>query len=417
MVSSTESSITNIDSIFAGLEAINLAHPLQEMPVITDEPKIPGYLSAANEKAEVRYATKDTGGQGFNTNRNLAKVKALAEFLERLCLSNPPTEEERFLMSRYEPDQAFIDPTKFFCYSEEQVENRNQILNRIRNETFRWWPARDLSGKKYLVPAQLVFLSNRFDNEFSIRAEMITTGAALGQLNNNHALEAGFLESVERDTYIHAYLTRKTLAKITDLPEESQELVDYLHRYKLEPHIFDAASDLNVPTVITITLDRTGIGPAVSVGARSTFNYDDAIKQALLESIQCRRVSRLTPSRKLPKEEEITSMDDRFIYWNSLERISDLEFWLNTNKTVSYEKLKRQNTTFDEAVDVIKAKGYDILVADATLPEVRDGGFRALKVMAPELHPLYLDERAKALHSVHYGAIKDDKILKPQPFT
>ena len=44
-------------------------------------------------------------------------------------------------------------------------------------------------------------------------------------------------------------------------------------------------------------------------------------------------------------------------------------------------------------------------------------GFEVKKIIVPELHPLYLDERSKALYSAHYGEIDEDKILKPHPLT
>jgi hypothetical protein len=60
---------------------------------------------------------------------------------------------------------------------------------------------------------------------------------------------------------------------------------------------------------------------------------------------------------------------------------------------------------------------FNVFVADITLPEIKEKGFEVLKVVIPELHPLYLDENAKALYSIHYGQIKEDKTLKPHPFT
>ncbi len=72
---------------------------------------------------------------------------------------------------------------------------------------------------------------------------------------------------------------------------------------------------------------------------------------------------------------------------------------------------------FEKALENVKLKKYNIFVADITLPPIKNKGFEVLKVIVPELHPLYLDERAKALYSVHHGTIKDDKTLKPHPLT
>ena len=59
----------------------------------------------------------------------------------------------------------------------------------------------------------------------------------------------------------------------------------------------------------------------------------------------------------------------------------------------------------------------NIFIADITIPQIKTNGFEVVKVIIPELHPLYLDEEAKALYSVHHGEIKEDKTLKPHPFT
>ena len=65
----------------------------------------------------------------------------------------------------------------------------------------------------------------------------------------------------------------------------------------------------------------------------------------------------------------------------------------------------------------VSLRNFNILVTDITLPEIKEQGFESLKVIIPELHPLYLDESAKALYSIHHGEIKDDPTLKPHPVT
>ena len=70
-----------------------------------------------------------------------------------------------------------------------------------------------------------------------------------------------------------------------------------------------------------------------------------------------------------------------------------------------------------QAIRNIASRNFNILIVDITLPEIEKQGFETFKVVIPELHPLYLDERAKALYSVHHGDIKDDPTLKPHPVT
>jgi hypothetical protein len=100
-----------------------------------------------------------------------------------------------------------------------------------------------------------------------------------------------------------------------------------------------------------------------------------------------------------------------------LSRIEDLGFWLDTDHKVKYEKLSRKSISFGDALKSLFERGYHVHVVDMTIPKISEGGFEALKVIVPELQPLYLDERAKALFSVHHGVLGDDKRLKPHPFT
>ena len=410
----------NLEGILNSLHRVGLSSSEEEIVVITDEPKIAGFLCFPKEEVLKHYEAKEVFGQGFDPNRTKARIKAVGEFLERLCLNNP--DEEKFIISKYKPNRNFVEPALFCCYSEEQLSDKQIFLEESRKAEYRWWPVINLtSGKKCLIPAQLIFLSSNLADEFPIRRERISTGAALGPKGTFHALTSGLMESVERDACVYSYLTRRHINKIIDLPKGITNLVDYLKRYQLETHIFDVTTDLQIPTVLVITLDYTGIGPAVNVGSRADINCDNAIKYAILESIHCRRVSRVLRKlqfpEQLPKEYEVTSMDNRFYYWHSSERIQDLDFWLNSSGTVSYRDLKRNNTNLEKSIRTLKSKGYHIFVADMTIAPIRNGGFEALKIVIPELHPLYLDERAKALYSVHYGVIKDNKTLKPHPLT
>lgn len=410
----------DLDNILELLHKTKLLKQEEEMFLITDEPKIPGYLCFPTEEVSKKYYTEEVFGQGFDPDRTKAKIKASAECLERLCIYNP--EQEKFLISRFINNKEFVDPALFFCYSDEQILNREENIDKIRSAEYHWFPVTNLTNnEQYFIPAQLVFLSKIFNNEIEIRKERITTGSALGSISINQALINGFMESIERDSSISSYLTKRKLNKITKLPKELEELTNYLKRYQLEPHIFDVTSDLCIPSVLVVTLDYTGIGCAVSVGSKSSIKYEDAIKYALLESIQCRRTSRVTRNfyfpKNLPNEHEITSMENRFFYWHSTERIKDLNFWLCDNGSINYEKLKEKDITFEQALDTVKTRGYNIFVADMTIPEVKEAGFETLKIIIPELHPLYLDERAKALYSVHYRSIKDNKELKPHPLT
>ncbi|MEM3121857.1 MAG: YcaO-like family protein [Candidatus Pacearchaeota archaeon] len=411
--------LENLEKLLKSLEEINLSEE-QEVLYLTDEPKIPNFIALPNDFSKIKYYGTESYGQGYHPNKLLSRIKSIAEFLERLCLDNP--ERERLIESPFKYHKNFIDPSIFCCYSEEQIEDRKSYDNDARSSTYLWFNVFDvLNEKRVLIPAQTIFLKDLFKEEFQLRKERISTGAAFGVKGTNRAFLSGLLEVIERDACIFAYLSHKELPRILEFENEIKDLEDYLRRYNLETIILDATSDPKVPTTICITLDRTGIGPAVEVGSASSLNYREAIYKSMLESIQCRRYARLFNEirfpRGPPKDNEIFGLDERFVYWHSLERIKDLNFWIESDNKISFSSLKDYSITLEQILKELNKRRFNVFLADISLEEIKNNGFEVKKVIIPEMHPLYLDERAKSLYSVHYGKIKEDTTLKPHPLT
>ncbi len=384
----------------------------------TDEPKVPGYLTFPSESAKRKYTTSESFGQGFDTDRARARLKSVAEFHERLCLYNPL--KDRFTDGVEYSGGAFVDPAAFFCYSEEQVPERGKAIDGLRREKYAWFPVADMLGGSAMLPAQRIFLSN-FSDEVAICRETTSNGAAFGEAGSGRAFANGLLELIERDACMHAYLSKRPLRRITGMPDGIAELEEYLRRYRLEPYIFDVDTGLGVPAAMTITVDMTGIGPAITAGSGADFTYAGAICHSIFESIQCRSHARFTkemefPAGTFPVEEGITDLRKRMFYWSNPERIADLGFWLGGSLGVEYARIERELSVRD-ILEALQAKGFHAYKADITLPEIKAAGFEVVKVIVPEFHQLYLDERAKALYSAYHGAIPDDNHLKPHPLT
>lgn len=409
-----------LEKLLERLRNVGLSDVEQEILYITDEPKIPNFITLPNDFAKEKYLADDSYGQGYHLNEVLSRVKSLAEYLERLCLDNPL--KFNLIRKPYFERNELIDPSIFCCYSEEQIGNHEDFKIKARSSEYLWFEVLDVLNKKNkMLPAQTIFLRDIFNEEFQLRNERISTGAALGEIGTERAFNSGLLEVIERDACIYAYLSRKDIPRIVNFEGEIKELEEYLIRYNLESFVFDASSDLGVPTIISVVVDRTGIGPAVEVGSAADLRYDEAIYKSLFEAVQCRRYARLFNDTRFPNgppnEMEIFSLDHRFVYWHSLNRIEDLAFWLKTENKVNYHSLKSYVQNRDQILQLLRKRYFNIFVVDITLPEIRNMGFEVKKVIVPELHPLYLDERAKSLYSVHYGTIKDDKTLKPHPLT
>ena len=402
--------------ILKKLHSIGLTQLEVESPIITDEPKLPNYICLPNNN----FNSEKCHGQGFDLIENRARLKSVAECLERICLFYP--RKNKFFHAKFEDQKNFVNPLDFVSYSDEQI-NRNEYYNEIKKEKLSWWLSLDLfNNSKVFVPAQMIFLSNDFDEEFSIRRERISTGSAFGMSGEQRAFYSGFFETIERDAIMGAYLMKKSLPLIKKLPNEIINLIDYYKRYNLETYIFDATSDLEIPVVMSIVLDRTGIGEAVNLGVKSGETYLECIKGSLFEAVQPRRAARiaytLNPERfEFGDSKKINGMEERYAYWSPVNRINDLNFWLESSLEKSYEDISKKNLSLKKSLEIIKNRDYSIFVSDITLSKIKSKKFETLKVLIPELHPLYLAENAKALYSVHYGKISLDPKLKPHPFT
>ena len=292
--------------------------------------------------------------------------------------------------------------------------------NVSKKDTYSWTPAYDFINRKtVLVPAQVVYISKNFDHERALLHEQITTGAALGN-TYKMAFQNGFMEVVERDAFMIAYYNKRRLAKVIGLSEKNDQLVNYLKRYQLETIIFNITGDLNIATFMTIIVDRSRLGPAISVGLKSGFDNEEAIFGSILEAVQPRRYSRLIKGMrsgfKFPSKHEIKSTMDRYYYWYQYKMINHLKFWLKTKSTIEYRKLPKCITSMRDVEKTFREHNYHILCTDITLDEIKTAGFSVVKVLLPELHPLYISEHAKAMYSDHAGTLVQPSGLETHPF-
>tara|TARA_Y100000310_G_C20700529_1_gene829382 strand:- start:1735 stop:2949 length:1215 start_codon:yes stop_codon:yes gene_type:complete len=396
------------------LLSIGLTKKPQEIIHFTDEPKYPYYHTSPKEDIK-EGLPDDLCGQGFSESKNEAIIKSLAECIERISTFKPS--HNRGIISKYLTNRNFIDPFKFVHYSDEQLESRPGFLKEVKNQGYKWTEAIDFkTGKKVLLPSQIVYLNEH--SELPIR-EGITTGVALRDSLESASFYAT-LEVIERDAFMLAYLKKTPLEKITPDTMQLKKLIEYFRRYELYPTIFDITTDIGIPVAMCITLDYSGLSSAVNVGAKAHTNPLLAVKGALLESIQSRRLTRIAylASKKGEeiKEDEINSLENRYYYWHPVERISDLEFWLNQEEKKSFSEFAKKRITKSEIFKKLINKGYSIYLSDLTWPIIRNKGFSVVRCTIPEMHPLYLSEDFKALYSVHAGTINEDPTLKPHPF-
>jgi len=407
-----------IEEAYDRLLAIGLADTPQPLLSFTDEPKLAGFQARIPE-GRSWDGSPELVGQGLDPDPLTAKAKALAEAYERLGLFLPPSDPPR--RARYGDLADQTDPADFFCYSSAQCKDRDFELRAIRDAELEWTPAREHgSGREVLLPSQLVYVNAARRDPLRIRRESISSGAAVGAAGTGEAFARGLFELIERDAFIGCWLSSESPPRIGGFQGEIAELIALLERYRLDCRVFNTRRDLEAPSVLALTLDRSGVGPAVTAGIAAAETYEDAVRSAVLESISYRRSLRFRLiSGDLPPVatgSEIVSIESRIVYWSKPERLADLPAWTHAPPAVSMALLSAASCGLRDVLHRLSELGFRIFEADITDARVASAGFEAMRVVVPELHPLYISEASKALRSEHLGDIAAASNPLPHPF-
>lgn len=361
-----------------------------------DEPKLYGYAVYFRDKYGGRK-NEGSVASGVSFNKKKALLKVLGETIERYSLSI--NNNNKFIYKSY----------RELISSGESVLNLHDIIGllspKIRPKNieltkFHWIKGKSLlADKNILVPAQLAYVPYIYDSTEISLQRSISTGAAAGS-SVDEALYRGICEIVERDAFMISYLNNLPSPQI-DLSsihnKEINNIVNIFKRYRLEPIVLDLTTDLKIPAFAAITLDRNGLGPAVSVGLKAGFNVKDTIIGAIEESLMVRFGTRDQFAYEVLNckgKEIISPIDDRTRFWFPLSSIGHLDFWLK-NKNLKKINIKNSDyakNTLKMAIELLKEKKMDLMYIDIADRKIKRYGFTVLKVIIPQLHPLYLDE-------------------------
>jgi ribosomal protein S12 methylthiotransferase accessory factor len=371
------------------------------LPFYNDEPKLYQYVAelrigskASKRKTEFSYGT------AFQ--EETACIKALCEGIERHCLSGRLTGVTRASALKISGPAVKLQDLVYF--TDEQLSRPQFRRFRFDEKTrFRWAGGLNVvTGTDTWIPAQLIQLPYEFSGEQMIKFPD-STGAACGT-SRQGALLHGILEVLERDLFICWFLTNVE-ATIIDLPGSAaprlREIAEVYRRYRLELIVLKLSCEFSFPMVVAIILDRTKVGPAVSIGMKADVDGVSALEGAIAEAQQPRPWQRdLIHIRSRAKRVcTIRTFAERAAFWRDPELIPRLVSLWEREKSVTFEEAfagyKRQSTTqaLDRLIKFAGKFGLDIFSMDVTSPAVRELGFFVVKVVIPQAQPVYFDER------------------------
>lgn len=385
------------------LENNKIVRDIYRSPLYNDEPKIFSYAA----KYETKYKNVFDIANGFSFNQELALVRVLGEVVERYAINKYKTKIVATTTTHgIKKKGNYLNPVNLSPFSKKQLKQRSFKQFRIGfSSKFSWSEAFSITeNKKILIPSQLIsFNYDRIKGELLILPP-ISTGTASG-LILKEALYRAICEIVERDAFMIAYLN-KLPAKQVDLKslkdKHINKILEILERYRLELVILDLTTDISIPVFGSIIIDKSGLGPAVSVGLKSGLEIKDCIIGSIEESLMTRSWIRdkfVYLSPKYKNNKIIRTIEQRAYFWFSTKMIKKLNFWLKAQRSRKMMPKNVAKEPLKEILNILKTNNMNVIYMDITPKALKRAGIVVVRVIIPEMQALYLDESLKFINN------------------
>lgn len=369
-------------------------------------PDEPQFFQYACERSPYSIRIRKGLGFGCSEKESDAFTAAVAEAIEHYCILYE--RDDLFTYDSYSNlKHIAIDPFRFETFSKNQLENKNYDKFRFTDKTqFNWVEGYSLTKKeKVLVPASLVYANynHKKRKEPTIQLKN-STGAACGP-STEFAIYRGICEIIERDAYMISFinnLPKKLINLNSDYP--LSRFKRHIERYDLEVHVLGTQLDFPITTTTCLIFDKTGSGPAVCTGLGGSLDPERAIKTAVFESVRRHISARDRFYRTKPLPMPIKNSFDWFLLkkqllWSAPHMTQIAQNFIKNTQTIDCKELenKEQRLSDEKKVEFLvkelESKNCEVIYVDVTIPEVKELGLRVVKVLVPEMVPLWRDER------------------------
>ena len=375
---------------------------------------------------------KGVGGAGADLDPELAWIRAVMEGAERYaCLASTP--EQFITATGHELGREALDLDSIGrCSAREYADPKCTMRPADKAQPIRWVKGYSLIDRKpRLVPAIMTHLGlqptagERF-------WDMISTGIA-AHFDLTTALVSAICESIERDAIAISWLARLPLPRIDVGEPPPAALAPNLGRLRqslLQHHLFDATTDMGVPTAYAVQLLDGHPHLSQYVNCATEFSAAGACAKTIREGAPARPV--FEDGYRFPDQvDDFVELHDGAAYMGRPEQRSAFDFLLNT---------PNRRALADMEVDVgadpasrlrfllakLREKGMDAVAVDLTTDELRELGVWVIRVVIPGLMPMSPNYRARYLdhprlysypEQAGYGRLHEDQINQlPQPF-
>lgn len=376
------------------------------LPKFSDEIKIFNVASCSiHQLKEISDGDlSDTAIGGSDIHPGNALFKAAMEGFERYCFQ--AYKYENLLRASFDElrDKNALRPQDALGYLNKNISD---------SDSFYWVKGISyLTGKSCFIPAQLVFWNYNFHKEPGLRPS-ISNGCAAGG-SFEEAMYRGLCETIERDAFMIHWLKKITPPKIdlANVKDKTiQEILMLCKRYHFDVFALDITTDLKIPVIAAVVIDKTSQGPTVTVGASCDFNTVNALLKAISEAFFVRLYARSywldnkELAENLVLEEYFNfkkslMQNERTLFWSKQETIKYIEFFINgalvplkENESADFpikQKLSR-------VLEIFQEKNHEVFyynpLKDLSFgKELEKENFFAIRAIVPDLQPLFLQD-------------------------
>lgn len=365
------------------------------------------YLYDYHAQIKDSSGNKDLFGKGGAisfTREDLAKNKAVSEALERYCGSHVFNKLERG--SFKDVKSQALDPQKIIYFTESQYIKKFRYKKFSSEAEIDWISGYSLTNRrKVLVPAFAVYLGyNRRVPKSEFFSPTTSSGLALGTTLETAILRAIF-ELIERDSIMITWLTKRNTYRLdldTVTMPELLSLKDCIELENLKIEVCILTVYKEVASVIAIVYNPKKVFPNVSFGFSTEDNIELAVLKAIEEAMMVRNTLELEQERhgKLGKirESQIKTFLDHVVYYSFPQHKIKWDFFLKGD-LCSLEnitkKLNISKVNLSEVMDLFKG---EVIYINLTSNEVNKMGYKVVRVIIPELQPLFENHTAMVLN-------------------
>lgn len=376
--------------VWKGFATYLYAQKLIYQPVILHDhisPEDPDFFSYRLSLGQL--TSQDTDGhvslefaaRGGSFDQKLALGRVFGEFFER------------YFLATYKNDSL----TKA---SEKQLKReRRSYMSLGASETteFYW-----IEGRRYgdddspcFLPAQSVFWNYcRHQEFFEPMLQESSSNGGSGRFSKEEALLHGVYELIERDAFTKCWMNKITPSRINHDSCTNQEVkaaLDHCKEKNLAPYILNLTSDSGILVYAAVILDKSGKGPACTMGISAGQDPHQTMLKSLDEALTVRLWMRRNFSEKEAPSESLgniwKSKNLRARFWSHLESLSHLHFFLSGRLSPCPEKNVDGNLS--SFVRKINENGAgELYYYEAKDPLLKKLGFFVTKAIIPGLQSL-----------------------------